>query len=73
LIYPRLRFGDGGTLDLEPVEDFEAEAVEAEWRAVHVKVEWLRSPKGRLDRALFAEVDDEGNIVIDSPTNPIRG
>ena len=56
--WPRLHFGDGGTLDLTaPVPAWQEAEVEAEWRAVHVEVEWLRSYKGRLDRALFAEVE----------------
>lgn len=57
--YARLHFGDGGTLDLtEPVSEWDREDFEKEWRAVSVKVEWLRSPRGRLDRALtFAEAN----------------
>ena len=56
--WPRLHFGDGGTLDLQsPVPEWQMAEVEAEWRAIHVRVEWLHSYKGRLDRALFAEVE----------------
>jgi hypothetical protein len=47
-----LHFRDGGTLDLAPVSEWDREIVEERWRAVGVKVEWLRSPKGRLDKAL---------------------
>jgi len=47
--WPRLWFPDGGILDLEFTED-EA-GTEARWRGV-AKVEWLSSPKGRLDRWL---------------------
>jgi hypothetical protein len=67
LLWPRLHFGDGGTLDLNPIQEYEREAVEAEWRAVHVRVEWLHSPKGRLDKALFAEV--ESVVGTDSPSS----
>ena len=49
MAYPRLHFGDGGTLDLAFTED-EA-ALEARWKGL-AGVEWLLSPKGRLDRAL---------------------
>lgn len=52
-VWPRLTFGDGFQLDLsEPVDEWQRESFEREWRAVSVKVEWLRSPLGRLDRAL---------------------
>jgi hypothetical protein len=51
-LWPRLHFPDGGTLDLAPVSEWDREIVEQRWRAVNVRVEWLRSPKGRLDRAL---------------------
>lgn len=51
--YPRLRFRDGGYLDLEQrIPDWERAAFEAKWRAAGVGVEWLRSYRGRLDAAL---------------------
>jgi hypothetical protein len=51
--YPRLRFSDGAKVDLDQlVPYFEQAGVEAEWRAAGVKVEWLLTPKGRLDAAL---------------------
>jgi hypothetical protein len=51
--YPRLWFGDGGHLDLpQLIGDENVAAYEAEWRAHHVRVEWLVSPHGRLDRVL---------------------
>lgn len=50
--YPRIRFRDGGTLWLGFVSEYEQEAFEARWRAVHVTVDWFRSPRGRLDAAL---------------------
>ena len=53
VLWPRLHFGDGDTLDLsQPVDEWQRDDFEREWRAVSVKVEWLRSPLGRLDRAL---------------------
>lgn len=56
--WARLHFGDGGTLDLtEGIEELLREDFEREWRKVNVRVEWLHSPRGRLDRAMFAEVD----------------
>ncbi len=66
MLWPRLHFNDGGTLDLEPVSEWDRELVEAEWRERHVRVEWLRSPKGRLDRALIvarkqSSTDDSGS------------
>jgi hypothetical protein len=70
MLWPRLRFGDGGTLDLEPVSEWDRELVEAEWRAVHVKIEWLRSPKGRLDRALDFIVAPEQPSEGDSLPSP---
>lgn len=57
LLWPRLHFDFGGTVDLDPVEEFERESFEASWRSSHVRVEWFHSPRGRLDRALFAEVE----------------
>ena len=51
-LWPRLHFRNGLKVDLEQVSEWDRELIEAEWRAVHVRVEWLRSPKGRLDRAL---------------------
>ena len=69
-LWPRLHFGDGGTLDLEPVSEWDREAVEAEWRAVHVRVEWLRSPKGRLDRALDVIVTPDQQDGVDSLPHP---
>jgi hypothetical protein len=50
--YPRIRFSDGATLWLDFVIEYEQEAFEARWRAVHVHVDWFRSPRGRLDPAL---------------------
>jgi hypothetical protein len=51
--FPRLWFGDGGHLDLpQPIGDEDVTAFEERWRAVHVRVEWLRSPRGRLDQVL---------------------
>ena len=51
-MWARLRFGDGGKLDLlRPINEWDQDRFEREWRAVHVRVEWLRSPRGRLDAA----------------------
>jgi len=51
--YPRLWFRDGGRVDLDRVvPDDQVAAYEAEWRKVGVRVEWLVSPHGRLDRVL---------------------
>lgn len=51
-LWPRLRFGDGGSVDLAPVSEWDVPRVEAEWRRVSVKVEWLQTPGGRLDHLL---------------------
>ena len=51
-LWPRLRFGDGGSVDLDPVSDWDVGHVERHWKAVGVKVEWLRTPEGRLDHLL---------------------
>ena len=57
VVYPRLHFGDGGILDWpEPVGDVGREEFEARWRAVSVRVSWMRTPHGRLDHALDADV-----------------
>ena len=51
--YPRLWFGDGYHFDAsEFVPDEGVAAYEARWRKVHVRVEWMTSPHGRLDRSL---------------------
>ena len=53
--YPRLHFRGTypGTLDLStPVSEWDRDRFEATWREAHVRVEWLRSPRGRLDAAL---------------------
>lgn len=51
--YPRLWRRNGDHWDgLRLVPDAEVEEYEAGWRAVHVRVEWLRSPHGRLDAVL---------------------
>lgn len=51
--YPRLWFPDGGRLDLyEKVAPDDSEEYEAGWRRAGVRVEWLLTPKGRLDRLL---------------------
>lgn len=51
--YPRLWFSDGGHLDLpRVVPDSEVAEYTAGWRAVGVRVEWLRSPHGRIDAVL---------------------
>lgn len=51
--YPRLWFGDGGSLDLrEWISPDESELYEKRWREHGVRVEWFLSPKGRLDRVL---------------------
>lgn len=56
--YPRLWFGDGGHLDLSrPIPDAEVEDFEKGWREQHVRVEWLRSPHGRLDAVLPQTVE----------------
>lgn len=55
--WARLHFGDGGTLDLTtPVPDTEREAFEDKWRAAHVWVEWMKTPRGRLDHLLAADL-----------------
>lgn len=44
-------------LDLpDPVPDLLREEWEKPWRAVHIRVEWLKSPRGRLDHLLPADV-----------------
>jgi hypothetical protein len=51
--YPRLWFADGGHLDLDRVvTDADVPEFEARWRAAGCRVEWLRSPHGRLDGVL---------------------
>jgi hypothetical protein len=51
--YPRLRFRDGGQLDLDRViGDVQVADFEDAWRKAGVRVEWLRSPHGRLDNVL---------------------
>ena len=52
MAYPRIHFGGGGTLDLGYVPPEAEAAFEQEWRAVHCRVEWLATPKGRLDPML---------------------
>lgn len=51
--YPRLWWRGGGHLDLPiVVPDAEVEGFERGWRTVYARVEWLRSPRGRIDQAL---------------------
>jgi hypothetical protein len=70
MLWPRLHFSDGGKLDLDPVSEWDREIVEKEWRAVHVRVEWMRSPKGRLDRALEFIVAPDQPEGTDYPPSP---
>lgn len=57
LQWARLHFGDGGTWDIpDPIDEWQRVEFEREWSAVHVRVEWLRTRKGRLDRALESYV-----------------
>ena len=52
-MWARLRFGDGGRLDLlRPISEWDQDRFERRWNAAHVRVEWLLSPRGRLDAAL---------------------
>jgi len=50
--YPRIHFGGGGTVDLDFVASESEERFEQAWRAVHCRVEWLQTPRGRLDHLL---------------------
>lgn len=50
--YARVWFADGGHLDLSYVAPESSEEHERAWREVGARVEWLLSPKGRLDRTL---------------------
>ena len=51
-------------LDLpDPIDEWQAVEVEREWEAHHVRIEWLRSRKGRLDRALNSYVGQ----IVDNP------
>lgn len=50
--YPRIHRASGDVFDLPFVEPDAEEAYELEWRKVYARVEWLASPKGRLDRWL---------------------
>lgn len=51
--YPRLWFRDGGHLDLDRfVRDQGVADFEERWRSVGVRVEWMVSRHGRLDRVL---------------------
>lgn len=51
--YPRLWWRSGGHLDFQfVVPDAEVADFEEKWRAVYVRVEWLRSPRGRIDQVL---------------------
>ena len=51
--YPRLWWRSGGHLDLPfVVPDPEVADFERKWREVYVRVEWLRSPRGRIDQVL---------------------
>ena len=51
--YPRLWFPDGGRHDmLQRVSPDDSEEYERRWREAGVRVEWLLSPRGRLDRVL---------------------
>jgi hypothetical protein len=50
-MWPRLWFGDGGSLDLPKVEREQMAAFEASWKG-YARVEWLATPKGRLDRII---------------------
>ena len=51
--YPRFWRRDGTHWDgTELVPDEAVPEFEARWREAHVRIEWLLSPKGRLDRAL---------------------
>jgi hypothetical protein len=51
--WARVRFGDGGKLDLpREVPESEMGAVEKAWREAHCKIEWLSSIGGRLDYLL---------------------
>lgn len=56
--YPRFWHRSGEHWDgLTPVPDAEVPEYEAGWRAVGVRVEWLRSPHGRLDAVLPQTVE----------------
>ena len=51
--YPRLWWRDGTHLDLpDKVSPLASEAFEERWRPMGARVEWLMSPRGRLDRVL---------------------
>ena len=51
--YPRFWLRSGDHWDgLTPVADADVAAFEEGWRQVHVRVEWLRSPRGRIDHLL---------------------
>lgn len=51
--YPRLWFRDGGHLDLERfVPDAGVAEYMEQWRRHGVRVEWMMSRHGRLDRVL---------------------
>jgi hypothetical protein len=50
--YPRIHLGNGDSFDLPFVPPDEESAYELRWRKAHARVEWLASPKGRLDRIL---------------------
>lgn len=51
--YPRLWFPDGQRVDiLRKIAPEDSEEYERKWKAAGVLVEWLLSPRGRLDRAL---------------------
>lgn len=51
--YPRLWRRNGDHWDgLRLVPDDQVTDYEAAWREVHVRVEWLRSPHGRIDHLL---------------------
>ena len=52
MAYPRIHRGNGDTFDLPFVEPEREASFEKEWREAHCRVEWLLSPKGRLDRWL---------------------
>ena len=52
-MWARLHFGDGGTLDLpRAVPELLRPEFEERWRQAHVRVEWMLSPRGRLDHLL---------------------
>lgn len=64
--WARLHFGNGDTLELvEPIHEWRMDEFERRWREVHVRVEWLWSPRGRLDHIL-------GSVMRNQQGWPIR-